>query len=76
MREDDHQDQRTLAGEVVPKRPAYGADERHEAPRLFTPAPEQLPGQLAMGEADQATPDPLSQQQLCAEVPAQKGGRT
>lgn len=52
MREDDHQDQPTLAGDVVPKRPNYGAEERHETPRLFTPAPEQLPGQLAMGADD------------------------
>jgi hypothetical protein len=45
-------DQPTLEGEVPQKRPSYGADERHDAPRLFTPAPEQMPGQLAMDDDD------------------------
>jgi hypothetical protein len=29
-------------------RESYGADERHEAMRLFAPAPNQIPGQLAL----------------------------
>lgn len=29
----------------------YGGGKQHEAPRLFEPAPEQVPGQLAMPES-------------------------
>jgi hypothetical protein len=32
------------------QRGQYAGDERHESPRLFEPAPTQLPGQLAITE--------------------------